>query len=95
MRGADGDDRVRPGGQQLAHQARHRIRLADTPVEDEVAAFDEAKLRKLRQGYFAGQGFADRRIRNVPETVDPIGSLGEHRHRARDQRPGCGRTAKT
>ena len=48
------------GGQQLAHQARQRIRLADTPVEDEVAAFDEAKLCKFRQGYLAGKGFGER-----------------------------------
>ena len=62
--------------------------LADTRVEDEVAAFDEAKLRKFRQRYLAGKGFGERRIRKVPEAVYAI----RLRPVTRNQRP-CGRAS--
>jgi hypothetical protein len=54
------DQCVRSGGEQLAHEARQRIQLADTRVEDEIAAFDEAKSCKFRQSYLAGKGFGVR-----------------------------------
>jgi hypothetical protein len=59
--GSDRDDGVRPGGQQLAHQPRQRIRLqANAAVEEKVSAFGEAELRKLRQGYLSVEGLGER-----------------------------------
>ena len=95
-RGADGDDHVRLGRQQLAHQAGQRFRpQPDARVEDEVAAFDEAEPGQLRQGELAGQLFADRRIREVPEAVDAVRGLRERRLSARGQQRSCGRPAKS
>ena len=58
---AGDEDRFLSTALQLAaHEARQGIRLAETRVEDEIAAFDEAKSCKFRQKYLAGQGFGVR-----------------------------------
>ena len=73
---ANGDDGVRLGREQFAHQARQGIGLADTDVEDEIAAFDEAKPCQLRQGDLTGKADRVGCVRKMPEAIDPVGRLG-------------------
>ncbi len=72
----NGDDRVRLGGEQLAHQTRQQIRFADTRVEGEIAAFNEAKPCKFRQSYLAGKRLRSSLNRKMPEAIDTVRRLG-------------------